>query len=171
MSRWSSVSGLIDGSPSGAESGAATDAAGTGGGPASKVEQAGRARTRRSQMRIGQPCPVIMAQLGCRAASVEIAVLLVTTAPCRAICRDSSHGSTCAPLRPDAAHHQRWNRMGTCVNWYRLMRQPEVYAMPVFGISALLRIVRMQPRPQRSELRRRFVPRKGGYEVTSLDVV
>jgi hypothetical protein len=39
--------------------------------------------------------------------------------------------------------------------------------MPSFGISAFLRIVHMNPRPQRSELRRRFTPREGGYDFHS----
>ncbi|RWB54528.1 MAG: hypothetical protein E5W38_10125 [Mesorhizobium sp.] len=36
--------------------------------------------------------------------------------------------------------------------------------MPSFGISALLRIIHMNDRPQRTELRRRFTPRDGGYD-------
>ena len=36
--------------------------------------------------------------------------------------------------------------------------------MPSFGISAFLRIVHMNPRPQRTELRRRLTPREGGYD-------
>ncbi|TIO47143.1 MAG: hypothetical protein E5X80_33905 [Mesorhizobium sp.] len=36
--------------------------------------------------------------------------------------------------------------------------------MPSFGISALLRIIHMNDRPQRTELRRRFTPREGGYD-------
>lgn len=39
--------------------------------------------------------------------------------------------------------------------------------MPSFGISAFLRIVHMNPRPQRSELRRRLTPREGGYDFHS----
>ena len=40
-------------------------------------------------------------------------------------------------------------------------------SMPAFGISAFLRIVHMNVRPQRSELRRRSVPRGGGYDFHS----
>lgn len=39
--------------------------------------------------------------------------------------------------------------------------------MPSFGISAFLRIVHMNERPQRTELRRRTVPREGGYDFHS----
>lgn len=39
--------------------------------------------------------------------------------------------------------------------------------MPAFGISAFLRIVHMNVRPQRTELRRRSVPRDGGYDFHS----
>lgn len=39
--------------------------------------------------------------------------------------------------------------------------------MPAFGISAFLRVVHMNVRPQRTELRRRSVPRDGGYDFHS----
>ncbi|TSE05927.1 hypothetical protein C1D09_021600 [Mesorhizobium intechi] len=39
--------------------------------------------------------------------------------------------------------------------------------MPSFGISAFLRIVHMNDRPQRTELRRRSAPREGGYDFHS----
>lgn len=39
--------------------------------------------------------------------------------------------------------------------------------MPSFGISAFLRVVHMNDRPQRTELRRRSTPREGGYDFHS----
>lgn len=39
--------------------------------------------------------------------------------------------------------------------------------MPNFGISAFLRIIHMNERPQRTELRRRFTPRESGYDFHS----
>lgn len=36
--------------------------------------------------------------------------------------------------------------------------------MTTFGISAFLRILHLNARPQRTELRRRFTPREGGYD-------
>ncbi|ADV09998.1 hypothetical protein Mesci_0831 [Mesorhizobium ciceri biovar biserrulae WSM1271] len=39
--------------------------------------------------------------------------------------------------------------------------------MPTFGISAFLRLIHMNVRPQRTELRRRSMPREGGYDFHS----
>ncbi|TIT62992.1 MAG: hypothetical protein E5W90_28400 [Mesorhizobium sp.] len=39
--------------------------------------------------------------------------------------------------------------------------------MPSFGTSAFLRVVHMNDRPQRTELRRRSTPREGGYDFHS----